>query len=180
VRGPRALAQFSLAAAIAASLTLAGGCSLFCRRCPEPDKYFSRRFPVSALMRFVYSVEVRDWDDAYESLTPSSREKITRLQLQFGLPFLKEPQTGIPVLEIITESIRRWSVRSTEDADVTVVEVLYQGHGRGGVYVELHIPVYLLREGGEWRVDVVKTAEGLAADHRVRRTGASRAPPAAA
>ncbi len=134
------------------------------------EKYFPQRDPESCLVGFVFALENRDWDGAYSRLSMSTREKIGRFKFKYGLPLVKDPKTGIPVLDIITESVsdRSYLPRVPgQPADIERVRLNYIGKDTKGRVAAYVVTVYLRdeREANAkeplWRLDLVRTAEGL-------------------
>ena len=134
------------------------------------EKYFPQRDPESCLVGFVFALENRQWDAAYSRLSLSTREKIGRFKFKYGLPLVKDPKTGIPVLNIITDSVsdRSHLPRAPgQPADIEKVRLNYIGKDTEGRVAAYIVTVYLRdeREADSkeplWRLDLVRTAEEL-------------------
>ena len=134
------------------------------------EKYFPQKDAESCLVGFVFALENRDWDAAYSRLSLSTREKIGRFKFKYGLPLVKDPKTGIPVLNIITDSVSDRSHLPRvpgQPADIEKVRLNYIGKDTEGRVAAYIVTVYLRdeREAGAkeplWRLDLVRTAEEL-------------------
>ena len=134
------------------------------------EKYFPQKDPESCLVGFVFALENRDWDAAYMRLSNSTKEKIGRFKFKFGLPLVKDPKTGIPVLDIITESVSdRTHLQRVpgQPADIERIRLNYIGKDTKGRVAAYVVTVYLRDEREAeakeplWRLDLVRTAEEL-------------------
>lgn len=138
-------------------------------------KYFPDRDPETSLVGFVFAIESGNWDTAYSRLSRDSKEKISSLKFKVGLPIVKDPRTGIPVLEIITGSItNRTSLQRApgQPKELERIQLDYYGKDSQGRLAAYLITVYLRDErepGAEdpaWRIDLLKTAETIAGPQR--------------
>lgn len=136
------------------------------------EKYFPQKDPESCLVGFVFALENRNWDAAYSRLADTTKEKIGRFKFKFGLPLVKDPKTGIPVLDIITESVsdRTHLPRVPgQPAEIERIRLNYIGKDTKGRVAAYVVTVYLRDEREEgakealWRLDLVRTAEELSA-----------------
>ena len=122
------------------------GCNAAPKRDPELlQKYFPDDSPDSALVGFIFSVETSSWDSAYSRLSTSSREKISPFEFKYGLPLVKDPRTGIPVIEIITGAITDRTVLPRipgQSKSISRVQVNYYGKDSSGTlsYTHLTLP----------------------------------------
>lgn len=134
------------------------------------EKYFPQGDPESCLVGFVFALDNRDMDAAYSRLSASTREKIGRFKFKYGLPLVKDPKTGIPVLDIISESVsdRTHLERAPgQPEDIERIRLNYLGKDTKGRVAAYIVTVYLRDERPEgakqatWRLDLVRTAEEL-------------------
>ena len=146
-----------------------------CNGAPKRDqellqKYFPDDSPDSALVGFIFAVETSSWDSAYSRLSTSSREKINSFEFKYGLPLVKDPRTGIPVIEIITGAITDRALLPQipgQSKNISRVQVNYYGKDSAGRLAAYLVVVYLIDErkpGAEeaaWKIDLLRTAEKL-------------------
>ena len=146
-----------------------------CNGAPKRDrellqKYFPDDSPDSALVGFIFAVETSSWDSAYSRLSTSSREKISPFEFKYGLPLVKDPRTGIPVIEIITGAITDRTVLPRipgQSKSISRVQVNYYGKDSAGRLAAYLVVIYLNDErepGAEeaaWKIDLIRTAEKL-------------------
>ncbi len=134
------------------------------------EKYFPQKYPESCLVGFVFALENRNWDAAYSRLSNSTKEKVGQFKFKYGLPLLKDPKTGIPVLDIITESVsdRTHLPRVPGQApEMERIRLNYIGKDTKGRVAAYVVTVYLIDEREPeakealWRLDLVRTAEEL-------------------
>ena len=147
------------------------GCNGAPKRDPELlQKYFPDDSPDSALVGFIFAVETSSWDSAYSRLSTSSREKISPFEFKYGLPLVKDPRTGIPVIEIITGAITDRTVLPRipgQPENISRVQVNYYGKDSAGRLAAYLVVIYLNDEqepGAEeaaWKIDLIRTAEKL-------------------
>ena len=147
------------------------GCNGAPKRDPELlQKYFPDDSPDSALVGFIFAVETSSWDSAYSRLSTSSREKISPFEFKYGLPLVKDPRTGIPVIEIITGAITDRTVLPRipgQSKNISRVQVNYYGKDSAGRLAAYLVVIYLNDErepGAEeaaWKIDLIRTAEKL-------------------
>ena len=147
------------------------GCNAAPKRDPELlQKYFPDDSPDSALVGFIFAVETSSWDSAYSRLSTSSREKISPFEFKYGLPLVKDPRTGIPVIEIITGAITDRPVLPRipgQSKSISRVQVKYYGKDSAGRLAAYLVVIYLNDErepGAEeaaWKIDLIRTAEKL-------------------
>ena len=154
-----------ICAAVSLSLLVLTGCRI---PAPEAEKYFDREDPLSALKGFAYAVEAKQWDYAYESLTASTREEIGDLRFRAAISFMNDPIGGVSIRQLIT-SVIRWAPLS-ETRNRALVRIVSKGRKGDGRLVVRALDVELLREDGEWRLDLVATAESLARHAAAGRT----------
>ncbi|MCH2367251.1 MAG: hypothetical protein MK554_08570 [Planctomycetes bacterium] len=135
------------------------------------EKYFPSQNPEQALVGFVFAIESGSWDAAYTRLSKNSREKIGSFKFKVGLPLVKDPRTGISVLEIITGSITNRTPLPRapgQPKNIERIQLDYYGKDSQGRLAAYFIVVYLLDEreqGAEepaWKIDLLRTAEQLA------------------
>ena len=120
------------------------------------------------------TVEVGNWEYAFESLNSSSRERIeSAFRLRWGVTLSDDPDFGIPARELLVESIRyRKLVAQDDAAGVAKVLLTYIGPDATGSEVVSQIPVFLDREPvpaadpdqperREWFVDLVGSLQQL-------------------
>lgn len=133
-------------------------CGCFCSP-PAVDKYFDRRTPTSALLGLAYSVEIGNWDYAYQSLNLETRAQIeSPLALEIYSLWAEDPDFGINVRDLITEAI---AVRFPPEAyggrvDVVVIRIWYPDEETPEL-PKVELSVFLQIEEGEWRVDLLRT-----------------------
>jgi hypothetical protein len=156
-------------------LSLAAVMLCGCSGTPKRDrdilqKYFPDDSPVSALVGFIFAVETSSWDSAYSRLSASSREKINSFKFKYGLPLVKDPRTGIPVVEIITGAITDRALLPQvpgQSKNISRVQLNYYGKDSDGRLAAYLVVVYLTDErkpGAEeavWKIDLLRTAEKL-------------------
>lgn len=156
-----------LYAVIAWPLVLAlAGC---CVPAPGAEKYFDRENPLGALKGFAYAVEAEQWDYAYQSLTEGTREEIGRLKFRVAIKFLNDPIGDVSIYTLLT-NVFRWAPlwANRHHARVRIVS---SGTRPDGRLVVRALDVVLTLEDGEWRLDLLATAEGLAARSERRQHG---------
>ncbi|MEM7236000.1 MAG: hypothetical protein AAF517_27790, partial [Planctomycetota bacterium] len=78
-----------------------------CVQIPDVSKYFDRETPTSALLGFVYAIETKNWDYAFDSLDDASREAVeTSFRLHMAVILTDDPDSGRPVEEVMVEAVR--------------------------------------------------------------------------
>jgi len=134
------------------------------------QKYFPDDSPDSALVGFIFAIENSNWDSAYSRLSANSREKISPFEFKYGLPLVKDPRTGIPVIEIITGAITDRAVLPQipgQPKNISRVQVNYYGKDSNGRIAAYLVVIYLNDErkpGAEeaaWKIDLLRTAKKL-------------------
>ena len=163
------------------AIAMASGCSGVSRK-PSAilEKYFPSQNPDQALVGFVFAIESGSWDAAYARLSKNSREKIGSFKFKVGLPLVKDPRTGISVLEIITGSItsRTPLPRAPgQPKDIERIQLDYYGKDSQGRPAAYLIVVYLMDEREQeakkpvWKIDLLRTAERLVGPQGQSTTG---------
>ena len=169
-------------ALLAAACAIGAGCCTV----PETGKYFDRRTPMSALLGFAYAIEVGDWGWAFETLDRRSREEVgSPFRLRMAAVLEEEPEIGVSVRELITEAIRYRlppEFPPVPDPGTALIEIIYaepgcdratDGNGANDAAtgdelppaaprpedVRIFLGVLMVREEGEWRVDLVRTLQ---------------------
>ncbi|MBN1441445.1 MAG: hypothetical protein JXA90_02000 [Planctomycetes bacterium] len=142
--------------AIAIACLAAAGC---CSAPPAVEKYFDRRSPTSALLGLAYSVEIGNWEYAYDSLTLETRSQIkSPLDLEIYTIWAEDPDFGIAVRDVLTTAIavRFPPVPVAGRADVVAIRVWYPDD-EAPELPKIELSVFLQIEEGEWRVDLIRT-----------------------
>ena len=138
-------------------LVALAGC---CVPAPRAEKYFDREDPLGALKGFAYAVEAEQWDYAYESLTEGTREEIGHLKFRVAIEFLNDPIGHVSIYTLVT-NVFAWAPLS-EDSHHARVRIVSRGTQPDGRLVVRALDVVLSFEDGEWHLDLLATAEGLA------------------
>ena len=141
-------------------LVVLAGC---CVPAPRAEKYFDRENPLGALKGFAYAVEAEQWDYAYQSLTEGTREEIGHLKFRVAIAFLNDPIGDVSIYTLVT-NVFAWAPL-WENRDHARVQIISRGRQPDGRLVVRALNVELSFEDGEWRLDLLATAEGLARFH---------------
>lgn len=137
-------------------VTLAGCCV----PTPRAENYFDREEPLSALKGFAYAVEAQQWDYAYQSLNQGTREEIGHWKFRVAIEFLNDPIGDVSIYTLIT-NVFLW-VPLARNGDHARVQIVSRGIRPNGRPVVRALDVMLSLEDGEWYLDLLATAEGLA------------------
>ena len=157
-----------LYAVIAWPLVLAlAGC---CVPAPGAEKYFDRENPLGALKGFAYAVEAEQWDYAYQSLTEGTREEIGHWKFRVAMEFLNDPIGDVSIYTLVT-NVFAWGAPLSTDHHHARVRIVSRGTQPDGRLVVRALDVVLTLEDGEWRLDLLATAEGLVARSERRQHG---------
>jgi len=134
------------------------------------QKYFPDHSPESSLVGMIFAIETSSWNIAYSRLSKNSQEKISPFKFKYGLALVKDPRTGISILNIITGSITDRTLLPRlpgQPASIERIQVNYYGKDSQGRLAAYFVIVYLVdqrEEGAEhpsWKVDLLKSAENI-------------------
>lgn len=136
-----------------------------CANCPKEetlDRILPNWHPEHALARFAWYLdpECEDWQSAYTRLAASNRELVGYWEFRLGLPLLKDPRTGIPVLKIIRDS-----VASRSHLGDGIVQVSFFGADNQAKPLGYLIRVHMVderapgAEDADYKVDLLRTVE---------------------
>ncbi len=131
------------------------GCCAFSASRPDVGKYFNRRTAESALLGFVYSIEVGEWEYAFASLdSESQRLAVSPTRLLLAAHLEEDPDFKVSVRDVLTGSIRFRSVPDSAGPGVQRIELNYTDTPavEDPIFL-ISFTAILIREGTEWRVD---------------------------
>jgi hypothetical protein len=158
----------ALLATIATVVALAGCCS------GPSEKALRDVLPYSmsdhAYRRFAIAVCDDDWGLAYDRLAKSNRDQISYIEFRVGVPFAKDPRTGISIIDLIRRSAKTvyFDDRQSARKDVEFLMLLCTTTDSDGKLVgyRVRIPMLDEREDGaeeaDWKVDLLYAAERIA------------------
>jgi hypothetical protein len=153
---------------------LCGGC---CTLVPPAAKYFQRTAedPTETLRGFVYAVETKQWDYAYECLCESSRQEIGRWKFEVAIRAGSDPLLHEAALfDIIAQSVPHHSApRISPERTHAWITVLPDVKGDDGKPIFFKLDLSFRREAGEWRLDFVESSNHL--QREMERAGAPAA-----
>lgn len=129
---------------------------------PRAEKYFDREAPVAALKGFVYSVETRQWEYAYNSLSSTSRNEISPLQFRAAILVLNDPSGQVPVWDLIVNSLyRKKEMKTVEEEQSARIRVLSRVQQPGKPVLYARRWIFLTKEQDEWFLDLVETMRNM-------------------
>ncbi len=154
------------------SVWILGGC---CATLPRPEKYFDLQTPMNAVRGFVYGVESEEWEFAYNSLTPESREQFSETKMYFAILLYKDPKTSVGLYDLITKSeLNRgfldWDPLNPNRLSASLM-CQYDYINERGIEDTILFEIYLKKrnstdkDGAEidrWEIDLMRTAATFA------------------
>ncbi|MGQ9589259.1 MAG: hypothetical protein ACUVYA_03075 [Planctomycetota bacterium] len=149
--------RLSVCLSAALALSSASCCS---PPAPRAEKYFDRKTPDDTLRGFVYAVETHQWGYAWDALAPSSQREIgSPLRFEAAIRFLEEPQSRVPIYELVTSALRLRSRRVlySPERDRAAIDVVARGRDPQGTVVFLPFRAILERARDEWRLDLLRS-----------------------
>ena len=124
---------------------------------PPPEKFFDRSSVEETLKGFVYAIDTYQWEYAYQSMTSDTRAEVSQWKFQAAIRYLEDPQTKVPLFDLISNALTlRTPPRRLAD-DVSVVEVISRGRDSNDALVLRQVFIFFRKEHGEWLLDLMRS-----------------------